>query len=100
MVDGVAVGVIGIGGEAEADDAFVSFFGGDVELGETSERSGDEGENAGGEGIEGAEMSDGALLQNAAHAVDDVVRGPSGGLVDYDDTIHERIEGSRNWVIE
>lgn len=90
-LDGFTVGVVGVGGEAEADNAFVGFFRGDVKLGKAGERSGDERKDAGGKGIEGAEMSDGTLLKNPAHAVDHVVRGPSGGLVDYDDAVHERI---------
>jgi hypothetical protein len=32
-----------------------------------------------------------ALLENAAHAIDHVVRGPPSGLVDDDDAIHEKI---------
>jgi len=87
-LQGVAVGVVGVGGEAEADHAFVGLLRRGVELGETGETAGDEGENAGGEWVEGAEMADGALLQNAAHAVDYVVGGPASGLVDDDDAIH------------
>jgi hypothetical protein len=36
-------------------------------------------------------MADGALAEDAAHAIDHIVRGPSGGLVDDDDAIHEEI---------
>jgi len=46
------------------------------------------GRNAGGEGVECAEMADGALLQNARMRLTTVVGGPSGGLVDDDDAIH------------
>jgi hypothetical protein len=35
-------------------------------------------------------MADGFLSQDAAHAVDHVVRGPTGGLVDDDYAIHGR----------
>ncbi len=96
--DGVTIGVVGVGGEAEADHAFVGFLGRGVELGQTGEAAGDEREHSGGEWIECAEVADGALAQNAAHAVDHVVGGPSGGLVDDDDAIHEREFG--NLVIE
>ena len=89
--DRFAVGVVGVSGEAETDGAFVGFFGVHVELGEASEAAGDEREDAGGERVEGAEVSDGALAEDAAHAVDDVVRRPSGGLVDDEDAIHEGI---------
>ena len=61
-LDGFAVGVIGVSGEAEADYAFISFFGGGVKLGESGEGSGDERKHAGGERIEGAKMANGALL--------------------------------------
>lgn len=84
----LAVGVIRIGGEAEADHAFVGFLRGGVELRQARETSGDEREHAGGERIQRAEMADGALLQNMAHAVDHVVRGEPGGLIDDDDAIH------------
>jgi len=46
---------------------------------------GDEREHAGGEGVESAEMADGTLAENAAHAVDYVVGSPSGGLIDDDE---------------
>jgi hypothetical protein len=35
-------------------------------------------------------MSDGALAENATSAVDHVVGGESGGLVDDEDGIHEK----------
>jgi len=58
-----AIGIISIGSKAETDYAFVGFFRGDVKLGEARERSGDEGKHAGGEGVESAEMADGALAR-------------------------------------
>ena len=85
---GIAFGVVGVGGEAEADRAFVGFFRGSVELRETREIAGDERKDAGGHGIEGAEVADGTFAENAAGAVDHVVRGKSGGLVDDEDGVH------------
>jgi hypothetical protein len=79
---GLAFGVVGVGGETEADDALVRLFRGGVELRQTGEIADYERENAGGEGVEGAEMADGALLQDAAYAVDDVVGGEACGLID------------------
>ena len=84
----IAFGVVGVGGEAEADGAFVGFFRGSVELREPGEIAGDERKDAGGHGIEGAEVADGAFVENAAGAVDHVVRGESGGLVDDEDGVH------------
>ncbi len=88
----VAIGVVGIGGEAEADHAFVSFLRCSVELRQAREIADDEREHAGGQRIERAEMTDATLAKNAAHAGDHVVRGPTRGLIDDDNAIHERIE--------
>ena len=85
---GFAIGVVGVGGEAKADHAFVGFFRTDVKLRQAGETAGHEREYAGGQRIERTEMADGALLKDAAHSRDDIVRGPSGGLVDDDDAIH------------
>jgi len=89
FTQGFTIGVVSIGGKAETDHAFVGLFGGNIKLRQAGERSGDEGEHAGGKRIERAKMADGALLENTAHAVDYVVGGPTGGLVDDDDAIHE-----------
>jgi len=35
-------------------------------------------------------MSDGTLLENATHAIDYVMRGPTGGFVDDDNAIHRQ----------
>ncbi len=85
-----AIGVVGVGGEAEADHAFVGFFGSGVELSKTGETADDERKHAGGERIESTEMADGTLAQDVAHAVDHIVGGPAGGLIDDDDAIHVR----------
>ena len=82
------IGIVRVGGKAESDDAFVGFLGGDVELRQARERSGDEWKDAGGERIERAKMADGALLEDAAHAVDYIVRGPTGRFVDDDNAVH------------
>src|ERR1700751_5968577 len=60
LAGGLAFGVVGVGGESEADDAFVGFFRRDVELREAREAADDKWENSGSHGIERAEMSDGA----------------------------------------
>ncbi len=85
---GAAFGIVGVGGEAEADRAFVGFFRGRVELRQAGEVAGHERENAGGHGVQGTEVSDRAFAKNAAGAVDHIVRGASGGLVDDEDGVH------------
>ena len=85
---GIAFGVVGVSGEAEADSAFVGFFLGSVELREPREISGDKRKDAGRHRIEGAQVADGTFAENAAGAVDHVVRGKSGGLVDDEDGVH------------
>ena len=56
-----AVGVVGVGGEAEADHAFIGLLGVGVELRQTGEVAEDDGEDTGGRRIEGSEMTDRAL---------------------------------------
>ena len=90
---GFSLRIVGVGGEAEADNAFVGLLGFCVELGEASEVSEDQGKHAGGERIEGPEVSYRALLENAADAVNDIVRSETSGLVDDQDGIHRL-----NWL--
>src|SRR5579871_800323 len=87
----LAFTIVGIGGKSKAHRALIHFFGTGIELGEAGETSDHERKNARGYGVERTEVSDRALLKNAAHAVDDVVRGQPCGFIDYDDAIHEMI---------
>ncbi len=100
FADGFAIGIVSIGGEAEADHAFISFLRRDVKLRQPCEIADHQRKYTGGQRIERPEMADGALAENAAHAVDHVVGGPTSGLVDDDDAIHERINGLSNWGTE
>ena len=59
-----------------------------VELRQAREVAEDNGQDSGSRGIQGAEMTDGALAENAAHTIDHVVRGETGRLIDDEDTIH------------
>src|ERR1051326_853220 len=92
---GLAFGVVGIGGKTKTNGALVGLLGGVVELGEASEAAHDQRKDAGGHGIEGAEMADGALIQDAADTVDDVVRSESGGLVDDENGVHGNLDRKR-----
>ena len=96
---GVAFSIVGVGGETEADGAFVGLFRGGVELGQAGEVAGDERKDTGGHGVEGAEVADGAFVKNAARAVNAVVRGESGGLVDDEDGVHSEIERLSDFAI-
>ena len=79
---GLALGVVGVGGEAEANHAFVSLLGMDVELRQAREVAEDNRQNSGGRGVEGSEMADRALPENSAHAIDHVVRSQAGRFID------------------
>jgi hypothetical protein len=87
---GFPVGIVGIGGKAETDDAFVDFVVPGEELGEAGGAVEQEREDPCSEGIKGAEVADFAGIGDAAHLADDVVGSPAAGLVDDDDTIHGR----------
>ena len=83
--------IVGIGSESEADHAFITFFRRAVKLGETRMVADHDGQDSGGQRIERAQMPDRALAQNAAHAIDHIMRGQSGGLIDDENTVHGRI---------
>jgi len=59
-----------------------------VELGQAREAAHNQRENAGGHGVEGTEVSDGALAQNTAGAGNYIVRGEARGFIDDDDGVH------------
>src|SRR5208282_3483414 len=85
---GFALGVVGVGGEAEADYPFVRLLGMGVELRQASEVAENNRQDSRGGGVESAEMSHRALANNPPHAIDYVVRREAGRLVDDYDTIH------------
>ena len=84
-----AVGIVGVGGKTEADRALVGLFGRGIELCQAGQIANDQRQDSGGQRVESAEMAHRALLQDAADAIDHVVRGQSGGLVDDEDGVHE-----------
>ncbi len=63
---GDAVGVEGVGGEAEADVAGVGLFGLAEELGEAGVAAEEQGKDSGGQGVEGAEVADGFFAGRSA----------------------------------
>ena len=89
----IAIGVISIGGKSKADGSFVTLFGALIELVKPGHLADEEREDAGGHGIEGAKMSDGAFAEDFAHAGHDIVRGPSSGFVDDHHTVEWHASG-------
>src|SRR5581483_11530466 len=63
---GLAFGVVGIGGEAEADLSLVGLLRCHVKLGKAGHTADNQREDAGGHGVERAQMADGAFVENAA----------------------------------
>ncbi len=85
---GFAFGVEGVGGEAEADVAGVVLLRLAEVLGEAGVFAQQEREDAGGHGIEGAEMADGFFAGDAADEGDHVVRGHARCFVDDEEAVH------------
>ena len=84
----LSVGVIGVGGKAEANHTFVSLLRVVVELRQTGQVADYDGQNSGGGGVEGTEMSDGTLSKNSAHTIDYIVGGEACRFIDDYDAIH------------
>jgi len=80
---GRALGVEGVGGEAEADRSFVGFVGGGEELREPGVFAQKQREYAGCHGVERTEVADGALAGGAADNVDDIVGGHARSFIQY-----------------
>ena len=88
---GGAVGVEAVGSEAEADGAGVLFVGLGAglgeELGEAGVAAEQQGQDAGGHGVEGAEMTDGLFVGGSADERDDVMRGEAGRFVEDEEAV-------------
>jgi hypothetical protein len=89
---GLAVGVVGVGSETEADYTFVRLLGMGVELGQAREVAEDDGQDSGGRRVEGSEMTDRALSENSAHAIDYIVRRQARRLIYDYDTVHRDLQ--------
>jgi hypothetical protein len=64
-------------------------------LGEACKASQNEREDSGGHGIEGSEVAYAALSGDATDAIDDIVRGESGGFVEDEDGVDHSLLSSR-----
>jgi hypothetical protein len=60
----------------------------DVELRQARQIAKYNRQDSGGRGVKGAEMTDRALAENSADAIDHVVRRQAGRFIDDYDTIH------------
>src|SRR6266498_1482045 len=87
--DGFAFSVVSVSRKSEANYTFVALFRRHVELSQPSQISEHQWQHAGRQRIECTQVPDRSLLQNAAHTIDDIVRGEAGRLIDYEDAIHE-----------
>ena len=72
---GFTLSIVGVGGEAEADRAFVGLFRAEIELRQTGETTYYQRKDPGSHGVKRSEMSDGSLAEDAAGSMDDIVRG-------------------------
>src|SRR5882762_1851003 len=87
----LAVGVVSVGSEAKAHDAFVRLLRGGVELRQPRQAAGHERQNTRGERIQSPQVPDGPLAQDSPDAVDHVVGGEARGFIDNEYAIHEGI---------
>ena len=88
IADRGAVGIVGIGGKAEANGALVDLLISGEELRQAGGPADDHRQDAGGHGIECAEVADLLCLGDSAELADYVVRGPALRLVYGDDSVH------------
>src|SRR6202040_2454775 len=86
-------GVVSVGGEAETETGGVTFAAAGVELDESRGASEKKHQDASGQRIESAEMTDLAETGEVADGIDNVVRGLALRLVDD----QSAVEGSGLW---
>lgn len=86
----LAVRVIGVCGKTETDGAGVTFAAPGVEAGEARGAAESEDQNAGGEGIESAEMADLAETGQTSHRLDHIMRSAGARLIYDEDSIERR----------
>ena len=87
-------GVVGVGGEAEAEAGGVAFAPTRIETDEAGGLTEEQDKNASSQRIEGTEMADLAETGEMTEGIDDVVGGFALGLVDDEGAV----EGSRLWL--
>src|SRR5450631_4345512 len=83
-----ALAIVAIGGVPEVDHAFVGFAVASIKLRQPRGSANHHRQNAGCRRIERSEVPYLAGTREPAHPVHDVVRGPTGRFVDYDDAVH------------
>lgn len=85
-----ASGVLGIGACAQGKRAFVLFIFGHEEVLHAGGPADDEHEKARGNGIERTAVPDFTLVKAATNKIDDIVGGPSGGLIGEEEAVELR----------
>jgi len=83
----LALSVVSVSGEAKANDGLVDFATDGDELREAGGFADDQGQDAGGHGVQGAKVADFGGARKAPHLVHRVVRCPAGWLIQDDDPV-------------
>ena len=80
-------GVLGVSGFSEFEGSLVLLVFGHQEVLNAGGPTDDEHEEAGGDGVESATVSDLSLLEAATYKIDDIVGGSSGGFIDQEKAV-------------
>ena len=80
-------GVLGVGGFPKLECSFVLLVFGHQEILNAGGPTDDEHEEASGDGVESATVSDLSLLEAATYKINDIVRGSSGGFIDQEKAV-------------
>lgn len=86
-------GILGVGGFAEFQSAFVLFVLSHQQVLHPGGFADDEHEEAGGDRVEGAAVTNFPLVEAATHKVNNVVGSAAGGFVDQEETVQLRDHG-------
>ena len=92
-LEDLAGGVLSVGGFTQLQGALVLLVLGHEEVLDAGGLADDEHEESGGDRVQGAAMTDLALVKAAANKIDDVMGGFSGWFVDQQETVQLRDHG-------
>ena len=88
----ITLRVVGVGGETEPNRSLVTLLRARVELRQAGEVAEHQRQHSGGQRIERAQVPYRTLRDDAAHAVDHVVRGQPRRFIDDEHAVHEKIQ--------